>query len=84
VRPADTSAEAWAVFIDLHRKMDPAQKIKTVFELSDSLWSLALASVRREYPEADDREVFLRTAARRLDAGTVRKVCGFDPDTRPK
>ena len=78
MRPADTSPEAWKVFVDLHRQMDPSRKLETVFGLSDSLWSLAQACVRREYPDADDREIFLRTAARRLDAETMRRAYGFD------
>lgn len=60
--------------------MDPAKKVEAVFELSDSLWSLAQAGVRKQYPHADQREVFLRAAARRLDAETMRRVYGFDPE----
>lgn len=34
----------------------------------------------RMYPEADEREVFLRVAARRLDRESMIKAYGWDPD----
>jgi hypothetical protein len=80
VRPADTSPEAWELLVELNRNLEPGKKLQMIFELSDSLWSLAQASVRKQYPHADEREVFLRTAARRLDRETMIKVYGFDPD----
>ena len=45
------------------------------------LWNLSEAGVRRTYPQADHREVFLRTAARRLDRETMIRVYGWDPLT---
>jgi hypothetical protein len=44
---------------------------------------LQQASVRQMYPEADDREVFLRVAARRLDPETMLRVYGWNPDLKP-
>jgi hypothetical protein len=79
MRPADTSPEAWKVFLDLHRQIDPSKKLDMVFALSDSLWSLAQASVRNEYPAAEEHEIFLRTAARRLDRENMLKVFNIDP-----
>jgi len=35
------------------------------------------------YPEADEREIFLRVAARRLDRDTMIKVYGWDPLRHP-
>jgi hypothetical protein len=32
MRPADTSPEAWKVFLDLQRKMSPSEKHKAVAE----------------------------------------------------
>ena len=79
MRPADTSPETWKVFVDLQKKLTPTQKLETAFALSDSLWSLARANVELQHPEAQEREIFLRTAARRLDRATMIKVYGFDP-----
>ena len=35
------------------------------------------------YPHADEREVFLRVAARRLDRQAMIDVYGWDPDQHP-
>lgn len=42
--------------------------------------AVAEAGIRRAHPDADDREVFLRRAARSLDRETMVKVYGWDPD----
>lgn len=75
----DTSPEALEVFIELHRKMTPGQRVSHVFEMAEFMEGLQRSSVRSMYPEADEREVFLRVAARRLDRETMIKVYGGDP-----
>ena len=75
----DTDPRALEVFLDLQRKMNVSQKFQTIFSLMAMLWNLSEAGVRNMYPEADDREVFLRTAARRLDRDTMIRVYGWDP-----
>jgi hypothetical protein len=61
--------------------MTPAQKIRAVFELTELAVSFTEAGVRRMYPAASEREIFLRVAARRLDRETMRKVYGWDPES---
>ena len=51
----DTSPEALEVFIDLHRKMTPSQRLSHVFELTEFQEGLQRASVRSMYPEANER-----------------------------
>lgn len=41
---------------------------------------LQRSSVKQMFPDADDREVFLRVAARRLDRQTMIAAYGWDPD----
>ncbi len=79
VRPRDTSEKAWQYFIQLLRRVPPAQKVQNVFELCEVVRRLIEADVRRCHPGASDREVFLRVAARRLGIETVRRVYGWDP-----
>jgi hypothetical protein len=43
----------------------------------------AEAGIRRAHPDADDREVFLRRAARSLDRATMIRVYGWDPAAYP-
>jgi len=79
----DTDPEAMEVFLQLHRQMTTGQRVARVFELTAFQESLQRASVRSMYPEAGDREVFLRVAARRLDRDTMLRVYGWDPDLHP-
>ena len=84
MRPAgitDTDPRAAEVLLALQRRMPPGEKIRTVFALGDMLIQLSEAGVRRLYPSADAREVFLRAAARRLGRETVARVYGWDPKT---
>jgi hypothetical protein len=76
MRPADTSPEAWKVFIDLQRRMSPSEKLQQAFEWSDIIRQFAESGLRQRYPKADDREIFLRTARINLGPDLFRKVYG--------
>jgi len=76
----DTTPQALEVFIELHRKMTPGERVAHIFEMSEFMEGLQRSSVRSMYPDADEREVFLRVAARRLDRETMIKVYGWDPE----
>lgn len=67
LRPADTSPEAWKVFLDIQRRMTPAEKIRRVFELTAQQRRLTEAGLREKQPSASDREIFLRRV--RLELG---------------
>ena len=67
------------VFLDLQRKMPVSEKLQAIFGMMRMLCNLSESDVRRMYPQADDREVFLRAAARRLDRDTMIRVYGWDP-----
>ena len=75
----DTDPHALEVFLDLQRKMPMSQKFEMIFGMMEMLANQAESGVRREYPQADEREVFLRAAARRLDRETMIRVYGWDP-----
>lgn len=64
--------------------MPVARKVAAVFESSALLLRLAEAGVRQLYPEAEEREVFLRMAARRLDRETMIRAYGWDPQLHDK
>ena len=76
---SDTDPQALEVFLSLQRRRTPSQKLKQVFEMTELVLKAAEAGVRQMYPDADEREVFLRAAARRLDPETMLKVYGWDP-----
>ncbi len=77
---SDTDPRALEVFVSCQRRMTASEKIIRVFELSDLILQAAKAGVRQMYPGADEREVFLRATARRLDRETMIKVYGWDPE----
>ena len=81
MRPADTSPEAWRVFIDIHRKMSPQQKLERTLEMNEFGRSLCESGIRTQHPGASDREVFLRLTERLLGKQLFRKVYG---DIAPK
>lgn len=76
---SDTDPKALKVFIECQRALAPEEKIRKVFQLNRLLRGLAEASERQLHPEASDREIFLRVAARRLDRETMKQVYGWDP-----
>jgi hypothetical protein len=76
---SDTDPRAMAVWIGLLRRMSPAEKIAAVFNLTRIAFELSEAGVRMSYPKADNREVFLRAAARRLSPDLMLRAYGWDP-----
>ncbi len=75
----DTSPEAERILIEGYRRMSPGRKAQIVFGLYQFAHDLAMADVRRRYPDADERECRLRVASRRLDPDLMRDVFGWDP-----
>jgi hypothetical protein len=76
----DTDPEVERILIEGYRRMTPSQKLQRVRELNQLVQRLALADIRRRYPDASPRECELRLASRWLDADLMRKVFGWDPD----
>lgn len=74
---SDTDPKALEVFLDLQRRMSPSEKLERVFQANAMLHALAEADVRRLYPHADEREVFLRATARRLGPDLMKKAYGW-------
>jgi hypothetical protein len=67
VIPADTTPEAWAVQIDIYRRMPPSRRLELALQLSDSLRSVVASGVRRRHPEYSEEQV--RLAVTRLWLG---------------
>ena len=76
MRPADTSPEAWKVLLDLMRKMSPEEKLQRTFEYSAFVRKFGEAGLRQQYPQAGDREIFLRLAQRQLGGELFEKIFG--------
>ncbi len=80
---SDTDPKALKVFIECQRRLTPAEKLQAVFEQNRFIHQLTEAQERRLHPDADDREIFLRVIAHRLDRETMLRVYGWYPE-RPK
>lgn len=78
-RWSDTGPDAMRVFVEVHRQMPAGEKAARVLELTAMLYRLSLEDVRRCYPQASDREVFLRMAARHLDPDLMLRAYGWRP-----
>ena len=76
MRPLDTSPEAWAMFLDIQRRMTPGEKIARVFELSALVKAMAVAGLRYRFPEASDEEIRLRAIRQRLGDELFNKAYG--------
>ena len=62
MRPANTSPEAWRIYVDICRQMTPSEKLAKTLELSEMYRNELKAGLRERYPQADKREIFLRCA----------------------
>jgi len=79
---ADTHPEALRVFLDVQSRMTATQKLDRIREMYDAMIVMQTAEVRRLYPEAGEREVFLRVAARRLSPELMKAAYGWEPADR--
>jgi hypothetical protein len=77
---ADTHPDALRVYLKIHGQIPPERKLGQVAEMYDAITALQTSEVRWQYPEANDREVFLRVTARRLGPELMKKVYGWQPD----
>lgn len=54
---SDTSAEVHARMRDHYARMTPREKFRRVLALTETSWLMALAGLRRDHPEASEREL---------------------------
>ena len=77
---SDTDPRAMRVWIEIQRRMDPGEKLALTLHNTGMLFRMQETGIRAQYPEAGDREVFLRAAARRLGREVVANAYGWCPD----
>jgi hypothetical protein len=76
MRPADTSPEAWQVYLDVLRKMTPSERLQRCLEWSEVVRRFAEAGLRERFPKADEHEILLRYARMTLGEELFRKAYG--------
>jgi hypothetical protein len=77
----DTDPRIMEVWLDMLRAKTPGERILMAFELSDFAVRASESGVRARYPEASEREIFLRSAALRLPRDLMIRAYGWDPET---
>ncbi|MCC6627901.1 MAG: hypothetical protein IT340_10925 [Chloroflexi bacterium] len=70
---SDTLPDAERALIAGFRRMPGWRKLQRVADLNALTCALALADIRRRHPDAGERELRLRLAARRLGPALVRE-----------
>jgi len=76
----DTDPRAMEVWLDLLRQKPAGERLATTLGLADLALKMAEAGVRKMHPQAPDREVFLRVAARHLPRELMIQAYGWDPE----
>lgn len=67
------------LFLELQRKMTPVERLLAAARLTEDLRLMSEAFLRSRFPGASGQEIFLWSAARRLDRETMISVYGWDP-----
>ena len=78
--PTDTHPAVGAFIIEGYRRMSPAEKLARVAALTQTVQQLALADIRRRYPDSSVEEQSLRLASRWLGPDLMRRAFGWDVD----
>ena len=76
---SDTSRAIEEKLFEAYRRMSSSEKLRRIGELGQLAESVALAGLRARYPNADERELRLRLAARQLPREMMIAAFGWDP-----
>ena len=76
----DTHPAAERVLIEGYRRMSLADKLKRVAALTQGVQQLALLRLRKAYPDDSERQLQYRLASLWIDAETMRRAVGWDPE----
>ena len=76
----DTDPKAMEAWVESLRRKTPGERLGIAFQLTEIAFRMSEAGVRLQFPEASDREVFLRAAARRLPRDLMIAAYGWDPE----
>lgn len=80
MRPRDTTQEAWEVVEEGLRRMTPAQRVGRAMALTVFAHGVALARIRRDFPDEDERRWRLRLAATMTDPSLMQAAFGWPRD----
>jgi hypothetical protein len=78
--PSDTHPAVEALLIEGYRHMSPADKLRRVEALNETVLQLAATRIRQEHPGLSDRGLRYRLASLWLDRALLERAFGTDPD----
>jgi hypothetical protein len=76
----DTSPEAMEVWIKILRSKAPGERMAMALAMTEFAIRVSESGVRARYPDASEREGFLRAAALRIPRDLMIRAYGWDPD----
>jgi hypothetical protein len=77
---SDTHPDALRVYLEINHRLSAQQKFNTVVGMCESMALTYAAQERRLHPEENEREIFLRVAARRLGKALAKRAYGAVPE----
>ena len=79
----DTPRDVEEMLFAAYRRMSPAEKLERMGRLGKMIKSLVLARLHEEHPDACERELNVRYAARVIDPDMLRAAVGWAPGDGP-
>lgn len=76
----DTTREIEEILFAAYRRMSSSEKLERIGALGSLAESVALAGLREQYPDADERELRLRLAGRQYPRELLITAFGWDPE----
>jgi len=74
----DTPPKIERIIMEGYRSMSFSKKVNLIGELNAMLESFVRSDVRSRHPDADEREIRLRVASRRIPPELMKKAFGWD------
>ena len=76
----DTSSQAMEVWLNVLRNKKPGERMAMALAMTEFAIRVSESGVRARYPNASEREVFLRAAALRIPRDLMMRAYGWDPE----
>jgi hypothetical protein len=77
----DTDPRAMEAWLGVLRNKTPGERLASALDLSGFALQMCEMGVRAAHPDANDREVFLRVAARHLPRDLMIRAYAWDPES---
>lgn len=78
---ADTDPRVMEIWLETLRAKTPAEKLAMTLAMTEAAMKMSESGVRARYPNALEREIFLRSAALRIPGDLMIRAYGWDPET---